>query len=79
MADSTPRSIVKALSWRVIATLITALLAYLVTGNLEIAAKIGALDVVIKLAAYFLHERLWNRISYGKRAEPDFDAPNYQI
>ena len=79
MVDSTRRSLVKALSWRVIATVITTLLVFVYTGRLEVAALIGGLDAVIKLATYFLHERLWNRISFGRQPDPGTKSPNYQI
>ena len=72
--ESTRRSFAKAVSWRVIATLITMLIAYLITGESTFALKIGGLDTVIKFAAYFAHERAWLRIPYGK-----IDVPDYQI
>jgi uncharacterized membrane protein len=68
------RSLAKALSWRVFATFITMTVAYLLTGELLFAAKIGAFDTLAKLLVYFVHERVWQRISYGK-----IDSPDYQI
>lgn len=70
--ESRKRSIVKALSWRFIATFITALVAFVLTGELAFAAKIGILDTVIKFGAYFAHERLWVRVSYGRYKPQDF-------
>jgi len=70
--ESTRRSIAKALSWRVLATIITASLAFLVTGELEVAAKIGLADTTIKLAVYIGHERLWNRIQFGRQQQPEY-------
>jgi uncharacterized membrane protein len=58
-------SIAKAVTWRVIASVITALLVYIVTGHLQLAATVGALDVVVKLIAYYIHERVWLRL--GRR------------
>ena len=66
------RSIFKALSWRVIATLVTFFISWLLTGSVEMAAKIGLLDTTLKLAAYYLHERAWIRSSFGKIKEPDY-------
>ena len=60
------RSIIKAFSWRLIATLTTFLLVYFATGELILAAGIGALDLTIKLVLYFFHERVWNLINWGK-------------
>ena len=63
------RSVIKALSWRMVATGVTATVAFWVTGELRFAAAIGILDTLIKLGAYYGHERLWNRIHIG-RARP---------
>jgi uncharacterized membrane protein len=68
------RSFAKAMSWRVFATMITMSVAYLLTGELTAAIEIGALDTAAKIFIYFGHERVWQRISYGK-----IDAPDYQI
>lgn len=71
--ESTRRSIAKALSWRVLATLITTTLVFVLTGKGEFAATIGLADTVLKFAIYFGHERLWNRIPYGRlRKEPEY-------
>lgn len=64
--DTTRRSIAKALSWRFLASAITGVIVYLVTGELEYAAGIGLADTVIKLVVYVGHERLWNNITYGR-------------
>lgn len=68
------RSIVKALSWRFCATTITFFVSWIITGKLTLAVEIGLLDTVIKLGAYYSHERLWIKVGFGK-----FKAPEYQI
>ena len=60
------RSIAKALTWRAIATSTTMALAYIATGDLKIAGAIGVADVIIKLAFYYMHERAWGHIAWGK-------------
>lgn len=71
--ESTRRSIVKALSWRLMATAITTGLVYAVTGQGDFAAGIGLADTLIKLFIYFGHERLWNRIPFGRvEREPEY-------
>lgn len=60
------RSIAKAVSWRVIGTLDTLLISYLLTGKVAIAASIASIDFVTKMFLYFFHERLWNKIGWGK-------------
>jgi uncharacterized membrane protein len=57
--ESRTRSLLKALSWRVIATITTAVIAYLVTGEVDTAMLIGGIEVVVKFAIYYVHERLW--------------------
>lgn len=66
------RSIIKALSWRFFATLITFFVAWLLTGKIDIACKIGAVDMFLKLAAYYSHERAWNGIGFGKKKRPEY-------
>lgn len=67
------RSLAKALSWRFFATVITATIAYVLTGELRFAIEIGLIDTVVKLVIYFAHERIWQRIPYGKIAKPDYE------
>ena len=74
MGESHIRSIIKALSWRVLATIITFLVSLIITGELKIAVEIGLADTVIKLGVYYTHERFWNRLTFGK-----MKAPEYQI
>lgn len=73
--ESTRRSVAKSLSWRILATLITTSIAFALTGQGEFAAKIGVADTLVKFFIYFGHERLWNRINYGR----DENQPEYYI
>ncbi|MEN8222258.1 MAG: DUF2061 domain-containing protein [Acidobacteriota bacterium] len=70
MKETNTRSFAKALSWRVIATSITISIAYLFTGEVTVALEIGGLDMVLKLIAYFFHERAWVKIRMGKILHP---------
>jgi uncharacterized membrane protein len=70
--ESHKRSIAKALSWRVIATLVTFFVSWLVIGKIDTAVKIGLLDTTIKFAAYYYHERAWIRSNFGKLKQPDY-------
>ena len=70
------RSIAKALSWRVIAMLITALIALIITREWKLAFAIGLGDTTVKIGLYYLHERLWLRSKYGIIEPKD---PEYQI
>lgn len=60
------RSLIKTISWRVIGTLDTVIISWLITGALELAFSIGSIELVSKMALYFFHERAWNTIKWGK-------------
>jgi uncharacterized membrane protein len=73
--DSPVRSILKAFSWRIIASSTTFLITFVIFRRyseksldevLETATFITTIDVVAKLAFYYLHERLWTNIRWGK-------------
>jgi len=64
--ESHKRSIAKTITWRIVATFITATIAFLFTGQLVLSLGIGFTDAIIKLLSYYLHERAWNRIDYGR-------------
>ena len=71
--ESHRRSIAKALSWRLIATLVTFLVALIFTKDVVLAAGIGFGDALLKIGAYYSHERLWDRIKFGRRkAKEDY-------
>ncbi|MEE2783328.1 MAG: DUF2061 domain-containing protein [Pseudomonadota bacterium] len=61
-ADSHLRSLLKAFSWRILATLTTATIAYVVTGKLDTAVIIGGIEFVIKFVIYYMHERVWQLV-----------------
>ena len=65
--ESHLRSAIKAISWRFWATLTTVVLVYVFTGTIKIALAIGGLEVVLKMLLYFLHERGWDKIRFGKK------------
>ncbi|MEN3324671.1 DUF2061 domain-containing protein [Mariniflexile soesokkakense] len=60
------RSIVKSISWRIIGTLDTILISWVITGELALAFSIGSVELVTKMVLYFFHERIWNNIKWGK-------------
>ena len=71
--ETKKRSIAKAISWRIIATAITSSLALGLTGEWTFAATIGLADTTLKFFIYFSHERLWNRITYGREVkQPEY-------
>ena len=70
--ESVLRSLLKSFSWRIIAisdTILTVLLITCVFGDcsLKNALTIGFIEFLIKLVAYFIHERIWLSIQFEKR------------
>ncbi len=65
LRDSNLRSLLKAVSWRIVGTIDTIVISYLWTGDVSKALKIGATEVVTKIFLYYLHERAWARIPLG--------------
>lgn len=59
------RSVIKAVTYRLSATIATFSLAYAFTGSLEIAGQIGVLDFIIKFLIYYVNERLWTKTNWG--------------
>lgn len=60
------RHIVKTISWRVVGTIDTFLLSWIITGSVQIGLAIGGVEVITKMVLYFLHERIWYKYSsYG--------------
>ena len=59
------RSLFKTISWRIVGTLDTMFLGWIITGSPLIGLKIGALELFTKMVLYYLHERLWLQSKYG--------------
>lgn len=67
------RTIIKSLTWRVGGFAMTVGTAWLITGRADLAASIGAVDTIVKLGAFYVHERLWLKIGFGLRRKPDYE------
>ena len=59
------RSVLKAISWRIVGTLDTMALGWIITGNPIMGLKIGALELFTKFILYYFHERIWLRFKFG--------------
>lgn len=66
MQESKTRSLAKAISWRITGTVDTFLISWLITGQLALAGGIALTEVITKVFLYWLHERAWNRVKWGK-------------
>jgi adenylylsulfate kinase len=60
------RSLVKAISWRIIGTIETFIISLLITGRVGTAGGIAAVQAVASTALYWAHERYWNNIRWGR-------------
>ena len=63
--DSSKRHIYKTFSWRLVGTMDTLLLSWLITGDFFTGFKISALEVITKMILYFLHEKVWYKFNFG--------------
>jgi len=55
-------SLFKTVTWRVIGTIDTMLISYILTGKMDVAISIGGIEIVTKMILYYLHERAWFKI-----------------
>lgn len=66
---SCKRHILKTITWRIVGTLDTMVLAWVITGNPLTGLKVGGAEVVTKMILYYLHERAWYRSKFGIEKE----------
>jgi len=59
------RHLLKTITWRIIATLTTILIVLAFTGNIELSLGAGAVEVILKMILYYLHERAWYKYDIG--------------
>ena len=71
--SSNKRTVAKGLTWRVISLFLSMAIVYWLTGSIDDALKIGAVDFVIKFAVYFGHEKAWKLTDWGKVLVPKTD------
>ncbi|HEY0964445.1 MAG TPA: DUF2061 domain-containing protein [Candidatus Paceibacterota bacterium] len=65
MQETHKRSILKGVTWRIIASATTMIVVFIMTGNLAVVASVGIIDVVAKVFFYYLHERTWGKVRWG--------------
>jgi len=69
--ETNKRSLVKGVSWRVVATTTTMVIVYVFFGRLDLAIATGLLESVLKIGLFWLHEKAWFKVRWGKkRIEP---------
>ena len=78
MADKHYRSFIKAVSWRLTGSLDTMIISFLITGRIKFALAISGVELFTKIGLFYVHERVWNRIPFGRIMEPK-DKPTFEI
>ncbi len=73
------RSLLKAISWRVLGSIDTFLLSWLFTSNVTAAGAIASTEVLTKMVLYYLHERAWSSVGWGIRKEAPPEDPATKI
>jgi uncharacterized membrane protein len=68
--ESHTRTVLKAISWRIVATCTSMTIVYLLTKEPLITLGFGVIEVIAKITFYYLHERAWHRISWGTKKHP---------
>ena len=65
------RSLVKTLTWRIVATTDTFIISWLITGQLSFASIIAGVEVITKMFLYYFHERVWANIKWAKQIKEE--------
>lgn len=64
--DSIVRSLVKTISWRLTGTFCTFLISFIILGDITISSKIALIQLILNTIMFYIHERIWNIIKWGK-------------
>ena len=67
MEDSSRRSLFKATTYRVLSVALTFLISFTITGKLSWATAIAGTEALTNMFLYYVHERCWNRVNWGKK------------
>lgn len=71
--ETNKRSIVKGISWRILASFTTIVIVYLFFNRLDLAIAAGLIETVLKIGLYWAHERAWFKVSWGKKKIEPFN------
>ncbi len=69
-AEARHRSLTKAVTWRMTGSLDTFVISFILTGRLTLAGSIAGTELVTKIVLYYLHERIWAVIPWGRHRRP---------
>ncbi len=76
LSDTSGRSLIKTISWRIAGSTSTFTIAFLVTGSFGISSGIAVIQMIVNTFLYWIHERMWNRIEWGKVDEKNSSQRN---
>ena len=62
---SVKRHLAKTITWRIVGTLDTMIIGWLITGDAITGIKIGGIELITKMILYYLHERIWFKMNLG--------------
>ena len=79
MADKHYRSLIKAVSWRLTGSIDTLIISFLITGKLKWALTISGVELFTKIGLFYVHERLWDNLSFGRVKDAEKGKPNFDI
>ena len=79
MADKHYRSLIKAVSWRLTGSMDTLIISFLITGKLKWALTISGVELFTKIGLYYVHERVWDKLSFGRIKELAKDRSSFDI
>jgi uncharacterized membrane protein len=66
LSDTNKRSLVKTISWRLTGSGATFIISWLISGNFAVAGTIAVIQLISNTILYYIHERIWNRIKWGR-------------
>jgi len=66
LMNTVKRSLTKTISWRIVGSIDTMIITYIITGNWKFGLAVGSVEVMTKIVLYYIHERVWERIKWGK-------------
>ena len=73
---SVKRHVAKTITWRIVGTIDTIIIAWIITGNALSGVKIGGIEVITKMLLYYFHERVWFNINIGLPHRTKANEPN---
>jgi len=69
LSDTTKRSVVKTITWRITGTGATFAIGYAISRDFSIAGTIASIQLVANTILYFIHERAWDKVTWGRQQQ----------